>query len=374
MYLPSNIDSGRNSNGTPLKYTVRARDEIRHTLMQKGLPLRYGSSPLLNSINASQLTINDNASINSVETEDQQQPKKMKKLFGLGLKKYVSLESRSDSDSLFSKQPTILTTATSTYGLEIPAVSLEEALPSDFKDMYSADTLQDTLPNGRPVFTQRDVLDWQINDIRSLLIVDELKKQWMGQIPQIIPQNGVNFKIQLIPLNATDEDIVRTLVGSDIYKETNFHLNFKIKTATYIVKTVRQKHLTMLKQYYQLQSDIYDQQLINTPLLKYEMRNIIENYLLNLGVENQCRSNFKKNCLILKKQKLQLYNLNEDFDKDKNLLKTALINNSNLYLNLPNIDKSSIKLSRDEKLKIWNQVQTEVYQKLNLDWQPDEIN
>lgn len=298
----------------------------------------------------------------------------MKKLFGLGLKKYVSLESRSDSDSLFSKQPTILTTATSTYGLEIPAVSLEEALPSDFKDMYSADTLQDTLPNGRPVFTQRDVLDWQINDIRSLLIVDELKKQWMGQIPQIIPQNGVNFKIQLIPLNATDEDIVRTLVGSDIYKETNFHLNFKIKTATYIVKTVRQKHLTMLKQYYQLQSDIYDQQLINTPLLKYEMRNIIENYLLNLGVENQCRSNFKKNCLILKKQKLQLYNLNEDFDKDKNLLKTALINNSNLYLNLPNIDKSSIKLSRDEKLKIWNQVQTEVYQKLNLDWQPDEIN
>ncbi|ODV95057.1 hypothetical protein PACTADRAFT_76632 [Pachysolen tannophilus NRRL Y-2460] len=263
-------------------------------------------------------------------------------------------------------------------------ITLEEALPSNFQDMYSPDTLIDVLPNGRPKFTKRDIIDWELNDIRALLIVDSLEPNWNNQIPVISSRENI-FKIQYLPLDSSDNRIIQTLVESDIYRETNFHINFRVKSATYIVKTARQRHVRMLKDLYHIQDDLRDTELANTPFLRYELRNIVENFLLNLGVESQCRSDFKKNCSVVKKQKRQLYGLDNMMfiDDDgtvsnrsdaKTLLKKAIINSANNCGSV-NVNRNNMtfKLSQEEKAKLWYDVQLNIYRRLELDWQPDNI-
>ena len=46
-------------------------------------------------------------------------------------------------------------------------ISLLEALPKTYQDMYSVGILSTSalLPNGRPRFTQRALIDWELNDI-----------------------------------------------------------------------------------------------------------------------------------------------------------------------------------------------------------------
>ena len=295
---------------TPTEYTNRARDEIKKRLFQPD-PNRSGDN----------LSVYDNRSLSS------------------------------SNSSLFSQSTSMATedSSSSSIGLDKSQVQLpmnivltvEQALPRRFDDMYTQTTFltNKILPNGRPDFTTRELIDWQLNDIRSLLIIDQLEPEWSGKLPQIIGghPNTAPFRFQLLPLCCSDEFIIGTLVGSDIYLEANLDYEFKWRSAKYIVKTARERHEMM-------NGNIKESFM---KLQKFEWRNIIENYLLNLAVEAQCRFDFRNNC--------------EEFKKWK------ASQNS-----IPSPQR--ISLSKSEKNLIWQQSQSVVYKRLNLDWQPDTVN
>ncbi|GMF60789.1 unnamed protein product [[Candida] boidinii] len=240
-------------------------------------------------------------------------------------------------------------------------ISLEDALPRDYSDMYSSDLTAQRFSNGRPIFTKRNLSNWELNDIRSLLIITELRSEWGNTLPVIISKNyysNIKFNFVYLPLNSTDDEFIKILSNSDIYKESKFDLNFKIKTATHIVKNSRLRHANYLINNYSIPNDYFqeDGNLINSEndeniktynnFMKYEWRNIIENYLLNLAVESQCRLEFKFRCSNLKKDRLKLLdnisnnspsssssssanaNSNKSSNAKNPLLSQAILNNS----------------------------------------------
>ncbi|CCH58734.1 hypothetical protein TBLA_0A09490 [Henningerozyma blattae CBS 6284] len=317
----------------------------------------------------------------------------------------------------------------------IKELSLEDALPKTFYDMYSPDILMsdpsNLFFNGRPKFTKRELLDWDLNDIRSLLIIEKLKPEWGNNLPTITTFNHPElpvFKFQLLPLNSTDEFIIKTLVESDLYLEANLDFEFKLTSAKYTVKSARSRHEQLTGE---------NNQIMN--LSKPEWRNIIENYLLNIAVEAQCRFDFKQKCSEFKKfkslqlsaslqqqkeqqqqqqqqqlqhdqinlrkpnmpppriiptnQSQQHFNSNGDTNS-KSLLKKTLIknlqmkngsnghhnsnnpfdttNDENSHNNTTNIP-TKITLTKQEKTLLWSQCQAQVYQRLGLDWKPDNV-
>lgn len=294
-------------------------------------------------------------------------------------------------------------------------LTLEQALPSMFYDMYSPDILmnpQNLLGNGRPKFTKRELMDWDLNDIRSLLIVERLKPEWHGQLPRIdfSTMQNVNgpdskvleFRFILLPLDSSDDVIIDTLVNSDLYTEANLGYEFKMSSAQYTVNSARQRHEQLLG---------YHEPVMH--LSKPEWRNIIENYLLNIAVEAQCRFDFKKACSEYKKWKLE--QVQTEFleqqrqtsitkpnmpppsiipKKSKNsLLKRALLRSSQLKIGERMEEQNSqgqendlvnagsensdlptkVSLSKEEKAMVWSHCQLQVYQRLGLDWTPDNV-
>ncbi|CCH46849.1 hypothetical protein BN7_6450 [Wickerhamomyces ciferrii] len=240
----------------------------------------------------------------------------------------------------------------------INSLTLHDALPHSFHDMYAPELLADPslLIDGRPMFTKRALLDWELNDIRSLLIVEQLRPEWNGRLPEIKVPSG--FKLQYLPLDADDETVVRVLVESDIYKESKFDLNFRIQTAKYTLNAARQRHAMFLQN-----SGI--PLFYNNRLSKPEWRNVIENYLLNLAVESQCRYDFKKACHEQKKFKRNQSLQSSSSNGGNSLLRKALLNDVN--------KDSPVKLTKDDKAKLWTQVQSKVYKRIGLDWTPDTL-
>ncbi|KAH3674337.1 hypothetical protein WICMUC_003363 [Wickerhamomyces mucosus] len=403
--------SKSNSN-TPKEYKNRARDEITRKLNLNKAPsldLRHGSSPLKIVSNASDSSlskVNSNESIESIDSIETEKSHHNKKLFGLArLKQLTSSSSRlsresnlhlpptgvqEDKDvdmkdsrdqtvdqvrpsnaSIYSNvssntyQPSIfstqhsLTTQFTNISLNSPSVkqpqqqsqqsqiylTLQQALPTSFEDIYLPELLSDPnmLIDGRPSFTKRPLIDWDLNDIRSLLIVSELKPEWNFQIPIIYSPQG--FKMEYLPLNSNDELIIKTLVSSDIYKESKFDMEFRIQTAKYTVYTARTKH-AQLNKYQPGQQPV---------LSKPEWRNIIENFMLNLAVESQCRYEFKKHISDLK----SLSKISGS--RDNNLLKKALLKDNQIQA----------KLTKEQKFQVWKNIQSSLYNRLGLDWKPD---
>ncbi|OWB81159.1 hypothetical protein B5S32_g5523 [[Candida] boidinii] len=272
-------------------------------------------------------------------------------------------------------------------------ITLEDALPRDYSDMYSSDLTAQRFSNGRPIFTKRNLSNWELNDIRSLLIITELRSEWGNKLPIIISKNyytNIKFNFIYLPLNSTDDEFIKILSNSDLYKESKFDLNFKIKTATHIIKNSRLRHANYLINNYNIPNNYFkeDGNLINSEndenikiynnFLKYEWRNIIENYLLNLAVESQCRLEFKFRCSNLKKDRLKLLdNISNNNSNNNNisnnvknpLLSQAILNNSHQISG--GLLSNSIKLTTDEKNNIWNDVQKTVCNRLELDWSPD---
>lgn len=390
--------------------------------LNKSKDLRHGSSPLAKVTNASDTLsrVNSNDSIDSQDTSISDE--KHKRSFGLSkLKQHMStssfrskhqtapLSSTSSNlnivheqetvdvemrdapqDSIYSKDSNLFRTSTDNQSIltnntfqqslfshqnslatqltnvsapqpnshySKPAfnqqvyLTLEEALPKLFEDMYSQELLSNptALVNGRPSFTKRPLQDWELNDVRSLLIVCELKPDWGSELPVIYSPQG--FKMEYLPLNSNDDQIIRTLVKCDIYKESNFDSEFRIQTARYTVFTARSRHAQLMQE-------------LNLPndgkLSKPEWRNIIENFMLNLAVESQCRLEYKKAVGDLKR-----FRKAENASRDKgNLLKKALLNESALQV-------QGHKLNKEEKFQLWKGVQSNVYKRLGLDWKPD---
>lgn len=292
--------------------------------------------------------------------------------------------------SVFSSHPSIVTqssAATTFIEDDKPRViTLQEALPKVFYDMYTPEILmnpQNLLCNGRPKFTKRELLDWDLNDIRSLLIVEKMRPEWGTYLPQVVfdsaitatdskgPQCVPEFRIQLLPLNSPDEFIIRTLVESDLYLEAHLDYDFKLTNAKYTVAAARKRHEQLTG--------------LNEPVMhlsKPEWRNIIENYLLNIAVEAQCRFDFKKRCSDYKKWKQEQMEIKRpdmpppsiipSRKRENSLLKRTLLKNTAMKLaeDRPCVPPK-VSITKEEKASLWSQCQAQVYQRLGLNWTPD---
>jgi hypothetical protein len=257
---------------------------------------------------------------------------------------------------------------------------LASVVPGDFSDMYGEDVLSDSRnlnALGRPLFTQRDLVDWSLNDLRSLLIVERMRPQWNGQLP-LIAEKG--YRMVYLPVDSSDEEIIETLVRSDIYKEHNFDEKFLRQTAKYTVEAARQRPGSpspLSSSPSSLSgSPVFEFEHKKLALTKPQWRNIIENYLLNLGCEAQCRLDYKKACVILKKQKQQQMESNSN--SSNSLLKKALLTSSSTSPDFPSYFKSHLNngkagLSRSEKQTVWVSVQKKLYDRLGLDWEADDF-
>ncbi|KOG96559.1 Std1p [Saccharomyces eubayanus] len=370
--------SRSNFVSTPPEYADRARIEIRKRLLPTG-----GNKP----VNVNSVFL-DNANIQQVTSPDSQS--------------FVSDHASSYESSIFSHPSTVLThvtTDSSLIDLKTPKfvteITLEDALPKTFYDMYSPEVLMsdpaNILYNGRPKFTKRELLDWDLNDIRSLLIVERLRPEWGSRLPSVIT-SGINFpqfRLQLLPLCSSDEFIIATLVNSDLYIEANLDRDFKLTSAKYTVASARKRHEEIIG---------YKETIMH--LSKPEWRNIIENYLLNVAVEAQCRYDFKQKRSEYKKWKQLNSNLKRpdmpppslippgfhahEHISSGSLLKKALMKNLQLK-NYKNDTKTlgagtqknvvnKVSLTKEERAGIWLQCQTQVYQRLGLDWTPDGMS
>ncbi|CCK68742.1 Std1p KNAG_0B03000 [Huiozyma naganishii CBS 8797] len=391
MYDPTALQQQQlNKNGTdfvsaPPEYADRARSEIRKRLLP----------PNSNNVRSARSSSHTSSrSVTSRNTNDRA---------SIDHRSLASDDASSYQSSIFSHPSTMFTQSSGDIGLTpvstceittakfITHVTLEEALPKTFFDMYTAEVLMSdpttVLPNGRPSFTKRELLDWDLNDIRSLLIVEKSRPEWGSQLPEVTTSgpNLPQFRLQLLPLNATDNCIITTLVSSDLYLEAHLDYEFKLTSAKYTVAAARKRHEQMTGR---------NEAVMH--LSKPEWRNIIENYLLNVAVEAQCRFDFKQRCSEYRKWKLQQSNLKRpDMPPPKmipsrkamqnNLLKMTLmknLHNSSQQANssattqgemneFHNDQGQKISLTPEEKANIWAHCQTQVYQRLGLDWKPD---
>lgn len=374
------LEARSNFVSAPVEYTDRARVEIKRRLANHHP--HHHNVPKINPKNI--VSNNELTSIKSHRTIDDNS------VFSDNASSYQS--------SIFSHPSTVITQNTSDSISNatpkfVTRVTLEEALPKTFYDMYAPEVLMGgpskVLYNGRPSFTKRELLDWDLNDIRSLLIVDQLKPEWGNHLPEVVTTrpNLPKFRLQLLPLRSIDSLIISTLVNSDLYLEANLDYEFKLTSAKYTVASARQRHEQITG--------------LNEPVMnlsKPEWRNIIENYLLNIAVEAQCRFDFKQRCSEYRKWKIQQSNLkrpdmpppsliplsqNQSAPSHNNLLKKTLMKNLQLKTNgglepIPEFgaqDKQNVKISlnKEEKANIWSHCQAQVYQRLGLDWQPDGV-
>lgn len=289
------------------------------------------------------------------------------------------------SESLFSvisgnSSPSVV----SSFSSSPIMITLSEALPQSFENFYLLHSGDKVLPNGRPSYTQRDLIDWQVNDLRSLLIVSHLRPEWNFQIPIIYSPPG--FRVIYLPLDSSEETIAQTLVASDLYIEKIKDVNFRYNVAKNTVRIAKSvKHPSTSSKRNHLQ--------------EYEFRNIIDNYMLNLAIESQCQYEYKKTVSSLKKQRKsltpqQLLKLHKSTGSaiagqsgsksDGSLLKKVLINgllsnniakDNMVATNVKENDKSKLKklISKEELNIIWSQVQNNVYKRAGLNWTPDKV-
>lgn len=301
------------------------------------------------------------------------------------LRKSVTNSSTVDSvgqDSLltFMTKDTVATLFNDSINLYTPMITLSEVVPSSFEDMYLPEFLKNALPNGRPNFTERELIDWELNDLRSLLIIAELKPDWNGQIPIIYSPPG--FRISYLPLDSSNESIINALVQSDLYKERIRDQKYRYEIAKHTVTTARSRHSARVKQM------INDKAVVKNSLEKYEWRNIIENYSLNLAIEAQCRHDLKKCVSVLKRQRKKQLNgelqkgsfpppppklQREKGSKNNSLLKKAITNGYTIYKkNDETFQNMNSELVGSEEIGIiWSQVQENVYSRVGLNWTVD---
>lgn len=339
--------------------------------------LTYGSSPLRQTVTSNFESSDECSSIDSGKSgcsltheSAQQLLQQQQESLDRMLSRTSTLESslfRNDLNSLYTSttNTTINTDHTFINSANSNIIPLNKALPQDFTDYYSPDLEAEKFSNGRPTFTKRPLKNWELNDLRSLLIYSEPKPEWNNKIPEILsPYPNIQFRIQIIPNYCSDNQITELLAHSDIYKESKFDLDYKIKTAKFIVERARLRHKQILIDSFGVDPLAFNSEtnLVNDIrydcYFKFEWRNIIENYMLNIGIEYQCRSEFK-----LRINKLKKLTQEKKFNglSDKNPKSSKM----DLYKNVLLQNKSTI--SEEEKMSIWKDVQNEVYRKLDMD-------
>ncbi|KAF0269437.1 hypothetical protein FOG48_01351 [Hanseniaspora uvarum] len=371
--LPSINIKSKDFINAPEEYNIRARNEIKEKLFNSNDNKIDNSNIFKPKKTANSRSRNSSISYRSSNNGST----KNGKFFQTSNKSYVShnlseisslnsyANASNDSSTLSSNNNHYFIQANmksknEQYDNGMTSIYLKDALPMNFNDYYFPENLMDKsqlLPNGRPKFSHRPgLVDWNLNDLRSLLIVDQLRNEWFGKQPTIYPEeivitnskNGVrekqniNFKIVVLPLNSDDNTIVNTLVYSDLYFEHGLDPHFKLMTAKYIVQNARKKYSALHGP-----NSVHFNMLLSKP----EWRNIIDNYLLNIGVEAQCRLEFKIKCKEYKRW------------KQEQLLAQSKSQHQT--------DNTPIVITKEEKALLWQQIQKDVYNRVGLDWQPD---
>lgn len=228
-------------------------------------------------------------------------------------------------------------------------IPLRSALPSKFRPFYAPD-LYETPENinefGRPKFTERDLVDWGLNDVRSLLFWHKPRKAWGGRVPEI-KESG--FRIELLPLNASDSKIISVLSNSSIYREHNIEKEIREQLAAGAVRGTREIS--------------GKRQKLTLPQWRY----MIESYLLNMGCEAQTRLDYTNAILKLKKRKLlgdsPLSKLSSRLRCDMRQLRGAPLEKQ-----LQDVDVSEVEMR-----ETFEQVQLAIYKRLGLDWEADTV-
>lgn len=388
-YMLFSGKSGASKTRTPAPFEQQARRDVEARVSslksakkkrpQKGFKSslsssKHGSSPLARAVVSA---VDDSSSIDSGKSGRSLSAASVQRLLlqqQQSLSRVQTLASTTFDQALQLHEIYTNTTAPTTLPVSFPdhpdcVLSLSEALPKDFSDYYAPDLDVPRFSNGRPRYTKRNLKNWELNDTRSLLIYPD----WpttpgspaavqgalpSPPVPRALPHiqspiKGKSFRIQIIPYYASDAQIIQELVSSDIYKEATFEPNFREKTAQYIVEKARRRHAELLVNSFEVGAEYFNEYgLIGNmeydSYFKFEWRNIIENFLLTLAIEYQCRSDFK-------------FRLSQLIGADN--AKRASAPSDNLYKRT--LMKRGIEITEDMKAEIWKDVQNKVYSKLD---------
>ncbi|PRT55232.1 Protein STD1 [Wickerhamiella sorbophila] len=203
-------------------------------------------------------------------------------------------------------------------------LAFDEAVPTDFRPYYDKahfETGSYLTERGRPEFTDRNLVDWELNDNRSLLIFHQLPEGWPC-LPRIIQKE---YQAYLLPTNAGKAQAATILADSNLYIESNIDRDVKLQIARSSVDAAYAEANT-------------------TTLSLTQWRHMIENYLLNLACEVQVRLDYKRALRQLKRNKF--------------------------YLS----PGSSIRISQEERAGVFQKVQATLYRRLGLNWDVDPID
>lgn len=271
---------------------------------------------------------------------------------------------------------------------KLTKISIHTLIPTDFRTYYTSEVLQthELTAQGRPSFTERPLIDWRLNDLRSLLIFDLPLPAQLRDAELREP----GFRVHVIPRDLPDDQMVTALANTSLYQEFNFSMEFKMQTAYYTLLAVRER----IGQ--------------NVALTRPQWRNVVENYLLNLGCEAQCRLDFRTlyyKLLDRKREQVQQQQQQQQQDGSDakhhsrqrrrsssstlstNLLRKAILTNITtefrnrdcceiqLYPQNPRSGSNNhdVKLTQLEKQEIWVFCQASLYKFLGLNWKPDEL-
>ncbi|KAK6205668.1 transcription factor [Scheffersomyces amazonensis] len=179
------------------------------------------------------------------------------------------------------------------------------------------------------------LIDWNLNVTRCKLILIQLPmitsspdfQYNQNSLPQLIGDLASLCHIVLIQPHITDKELIYTLFSSDLYKEHNLDYNFKKSVAEISVKQSRLLQINSSKGINQQQT-----------FLKFKFKEIaVRNYLINLAAAATTAHEYKLKSDLLKKE-----------------------------LKQPGENKK-IKLSKDEKKRLWESVRSDVFKRAGLE-------
>lgn len=218
-----------------------------------------------------------------------------------------------------------------TEHVECATLPLREAIPRSYSQFYDPKIYADEKninDLGRPKFTDRNLIDWGLNDIRSLLFRPRDSANW----PEI---REAGFHITSLPLDAPDCALVEVLASSDLFKEHRWlTANVRREVARCIVRATRVDA---------------GSGCLTLP----QWRHMIEEYMLNLACQVQCRSDYRKALAQLKNNKSSVYGSDSDIGSP------------------PELQPDHVTV--EERCRLWRSCQKALYNRLNLDWELDPI-
>ncbi|KAK6459790.1 transcription factor [Scheffersomyces xylosifermentans] len=193
------------------------------------------------------------------------------------------------------------------------------------------------------------LIDWNLNVTRCKLILTQLPmisstpdfQYNQNSLPQLIGDLASLCHIVLIQPHITDKELIYTLFSSDLYSEHNLDYSFKKSVAEISVKQSRLLQINS-------STGINQQQTF----LKFKFKEIaIRNYLINLAAAATTAHEYKLKSDLFKKQlKLQQQQLNIQDD-----------------MHLQPMENKKIKLSKEDKKRLWEQVRSDVFKRAGLE-------